>query len=66
MTGWTSGLQERRVANRGEVDRAAHEREANGLALQEQAPELVRVEPVDARPQADVRRERSLRLEPDE
>ena len=58
--------QDQRVAHRDQVDRAAHQRQAHGLALGQHPPELVRVEALDARPEPEVRRQRFLRLEADE
>ena len=58
--------EERSIANGREVDRPTHERQPDGLTIDEQPPELVRVEAFDARPQADVRGKRPLRLEPEQ
>ena len=55
-----------RIGNRHEVDGPAHERQPHHLPLLQQAPELVRIEAFDARPEPVVRRHHFLRLEPDE
>jgi hypothetical protein len=58
--------QEQRVADGDEVHGAAHQLDPDGLAVGQQAAQLVRVEAGDARLQAEVGRERGLGLQAEE
>jgi hypothetical protein len=58
--------QQERVADGDEVHRRSHQREAHDLAVDEQPAQLVRIEALEARPQAVVGRHRRLRLEPEQ
>ena len=64
------GLEQRSqleaVVGGDEVDRPAHDDDADDGAVEQQLRQRARVEPVEARPQADVRVLRLLRLQPDE
>ncbi len=59
-------VEERVVARRDEVERAAHHRRLQHVAAQHRALERRPAESVEPRPQPDVRRRRPLRLHPDE
>jgi hypothetical protein len=48
------------------VQRRAHDRDPDDLALEQEAPELVRLEPVEPGPEAEVRIARDLGLQADE
>ena len=58
--------QQQRVANGHQMDRASHQRQPHRLALGEHPSQLVRVEALEPRPEAVVRRHRGLGLQPEE
>ncbi len=58
--------QKERVPHGDQVDRPPHQGDAHRLPLGEHPPQLVGVEPLEARPQPVIRRHRRLCLQPDE
>ncbi len=58
--------QQEAVVGGDEVDRGPHHHDAHDLAVEEQLPQLVGLEPVEARPQRQVGVLRHLGLQADE
>jgi hypothetical protein len=58
--------QRKAVSRSDEVNRGAHEPDAHRLTVPDQIAELVRLKAVEARPEAEVRVDRLLRLHSDE
>ena len=58
--------QEQAIVGGDEVQGRSHRHDAHDLAVDEEPAELVRIEPFEPRPQADIGVERHLGLHPDE